>query len=320
MEAIRVHEFGGPEVMKLEDVPQLNPGAGQVLVGIRAAGVNPVDVYIRQGTYGSLPDLPYTPGMDAAGIIEAVGEGVTDMAVGDRVYTAGTLTGAYAGQALCKAAQVHRLPKQVSFQQGASVGVPYAIAYKALFMRGRAQPGETVLVHGATGGAGIAAVQLARAAGLKVIGTGGSVQGRESVLQQGAHHVADHRNPDHVEEIIHLTKGLGVDLVLEMLANVNLGQDLKMLNRSGRVVVIGSRGSVEIDPRDLMIRDAAVFGVLLFNTPERDLAAIHSALVAGLENRTLRPVVGREIPLAEAPRSHVEVMTSQAVGKTVLIP
>ncbi len=320
MQAIRVHEFGGPEVMKLEEVPHLRPGPGQVLLGVKAAGVNPVDTYIRQGTYGSLPDLPYTPGMDAAGIIEAIGDGVTDMAVGSRVYTSGTLTGAYASQVLCKASQVHRLPKQVSFQQGASVGVPYAIAYKALFMTAGAHPGETVLVHGATGGVGIAAVQLARAAGLKVIGTGGTAQGRESVLQQGAHHVADHRAPDYVEEIIHHTKGAGVDLVLEMLANVNLGQDLKMLKHSGRVVVIGSRGSVEIDPRDLMIRDASVFGVLLFNSSDQELAAIHSALVAGLENRTLRPVVGSEIPLVEAPRSHVEVMTSKALGKTVLIP
>jgi NADPH:quinone reductase len=320
MKAVRVHEFGGPEVMVLEDAPDLRPGPGQVLIGGKAAGVNPVDTYIRQGTYGLLPDLPYTPGMDAAGIVQAIGEGVSQVAVGDRVYAAGTVTGSYAQHFLCRTGQVHPLPKQASFQQGACLGVPYAIAYKALFLRGKARPGETVLIHGATGGVGIAAVQLARAAGLKVIGTGSTAQGRELALQQGAHFVVDHRAPDHLDEIPHRNLGKGVDLIVEMLANINLGNDLKILNNRGRVVVIGSRGTVEIDPRDVMARDASIMGVLLFNSSEQELAAIHAALGAGLESRTIRPVIGLEIPLAEAARSHVEIMSSQAYGKIVLIP
>ncbi len=320
MKAIRVHEFGEPEVMVFEDVPDLTPGPGQVLIETKAAGVNPVDIYIRQGSYGRLPDLPYTPGMDGSGIVKAIGEGVSRVAVGDRVYAAGTSTGTYAQQFLCKIGQVHSLPKQASFQQGACLGVPYAIAYKALFLRGQAKPGETVLIHGATGGAGIAAVQLARAAGLTVIGTGSTVRGKDMVLQQGAHLVVDHRAPNHLDEVLDRTAGRGVDLIVEMLANVNLGHDLKILGYSGRVVVIGSRGTVEIDPRDVMTRDTSIMGVLLFNSSEKDLAVIHAALGAGLENRTIRPVIGQEITLAEAARSHVEIMSSQAYGKIVLIP
>src|SRR5512139_1971426 len=163
MKAIKVHEFGQPEVMQLEEGSVPRPGRGQVLIAVKAAGVNPVDTYIRSGQYAVRPQLPYTPGLDGAGLIESVGEGVTGWAVGDRVYTAGTLSGSYAEFLLCDQAQVHCLPDGVSYQQGAAVGVPYGVAYRALFNRALAKPGETVLIHGATGGVGIAAVQMARA-------------------------------------------------------------------------------------------------------------------------------------------------------------
>ncbi|MFZ0959386.1 MAG: alcohol dehydrogenase catalytic domain-containing protein, partial [Terriglobia bacterium] len=179
MKAIRIHEFGGPEVLKLQDVPDLQAGAGQVLVRVKAAGVNPYDTYMRQGTYTIKPPLPYTPGSDAAGIVDSVGEGAAGFAPGERVYVAGTLTGAYAQQTLAEAWQVHRLPPNVTFAQGAGVNVPYATAYRALWQIARAQAGETVLIHGASGGVGVAGVQLARAGGLTVIGTGGTERGRE---------------------------------------------------------------------------------------------------------------------------------------------
>ena len=320
MKAIRVHETGGPEVMKLEEVPDLKPGPGQVVVRVKAAGVNPVDTYIRAGAHAQKPPLPYTPGMDAAGDVEAVGEGVTRVAVGDRVYTSGTLIGAYAEQVLCDESQVNLLPENISYAQGAAVNVPYATAYRALFQRARAVPGETVLVHGASGGVGIAGVQLARAAGMKVIGTGGTEKGRDLVKEQGAHHVLDHRAPDYFDQLKSLTSGRGVDVILEMLANVNLAKDLTALAQAGRVVVIGNRGTIEINPRDAMGRDAAILGMTLFNASEQERASIHAALFAGLENGTLRPVVGQEIPLAEAPRAHVAVMEPGAYGKIVLIP
>ena len=320
MRAIRVHEFGAPEVMKLEEIPDPSPAAGEVVVRVHAAGVNPFDTYVRSGTYAIKPPLPYTPGTDGAGVVEAVGEGVRSFKPGDRVYTAGALSGVYAEKALCREIQLHRLPPEVSYGQGAGVNTPYSAAFRALFQRARAIPGETVLIHGASGGVGLAAVQLARAAGLTVLGTAGTKEARVLVAEQGAHHVFDHRAPDSPARILAATEGRGVDLILEMLANVNLGKDLTLLGRGGRVVVIGSRGTVEINPRDAMAREASILGLLLWNATDQELASIHAGLGAGLENGTLRPVVGKEIPLLEAPAAHRAVMESAAFGKIVLVP
>jgi NADPH2:quinone reductase len=320
MKAIRVHEFGGPEVLKLEEVPEPSPAAGRVLVRVRAAGVNPVDTYIRSGVHAVKPALPYTPGLDAAGEVEAVGEGVTRLSVGQRVYTAGSLTGTYAELTLCEESQCHTLPGRVTFAQGAGIFTPYATAYRALFQRAKALPGETVFVHGASGGVGTAAVQLARAAGLRVVGTAGTEEGRRLVGEQGAHAVLDHRAPDYLEQLKDLTGGRGADVILEMLANVNLDRDLGVLALGGRVVVIGSRGTVEINPRQAMTRDATILGMTLFNISPQERQGIHAALGAGLEAGTLSPVVGRELPLAEAARAHEEVLKPGAYGKIVLIP
>lgn len=318
MKAIRVHEFGPPEVMKLEDVPDPLPGPGQVVVRVHAAGVNPVETYIRSGSYANKPALPYTPGGDAAGVIAAVGEKVTRFKHGERVYTAGTVSGAYAQIALCSADQVYPLPENVSFAQGAGLHVPYATAYRALFQRAQARAGQTVLVHGATGGVGIAAVQFAAAAGLIVVGTGGTERGRQLVREQGAAHVLDHRAPDYLDQLMTLTDGRGVDLILEMLANVNLGRDLAVLAKGGCIVVIGSRGEVQINPRLLMRAEGSILG-LMAGTPEQ-YAQAHAAIGAGLRAGTLRPIVSQELPLAEAPRAHHEIMESTAYGKIVLVP
>ncbi len=321
MKAIRVHEFGGPEVLKLENVPDLQPGAGQVVVKIHAAGVNPVETYIRSGAYAVKPKLPYTPGGDAGGVVMTVGGGVKRVKAGDRVYVAGSIGGTYAEQALCNEGQLHRLPANVSFEQGAAMGVPYGTAYRGLFQRGDAKAAETVLIHGASGGVGTAAVQLARAVGLTVIGTAGSERGMQLVQAEGAHHVLNHSAGGYLDELMKLTEGRGVDLILEMLANKNLANDLTVLAKKGRVVVIGSRGAIEINPRDAMGRDADIRGTTMMNTTEQEYTQIHAGLVAGLENGTLRPVIGQKIPLAEASRAHVEVMKpSGAHGKIVLVP
>ncbi|MCA1849500.1 MAG: NADPH:quinone reductase, partial [Acidobacteria bacterium] len=248
------------------------------------------------------------------------GEGVMSVGPGSRVYVAGAISGTYAELALCDETQVYPLPEKVSFAQGAAVYVPYATAYRALFQRARVTPGEVVLVHGASGGVGVAALQLARAAGMTVIGTGGTEKGRRLVTEEGAHHVLDHRAPDYLEQAVALTGGRGVDVILEMLANVNLDKDLNILARGGRVVVIGNRGTVEINPRAAMSRDAAILGMSLLNAPAQELTSIHAALIAGLENGTLRPVVGQEMPLADAPRAHEAVLEPGAYGKIVLIP
>lgn len=304
--------------MRIEEVADPVPGEGQVLVRLHAAGVNPVDSYIRSGQYAQQAHLPYTPGIDGAGVIESIGPGVKHRKAGDRVYIAWSLSGTYAEKVLCSEAQTHRLPEGTSFAQGAAIGVPYGAAFRALFQKARALPGENLLVHGASGGVGIAAVQLARAAGLRVTGTAGSDQGRRLVLEAGAHAVLDHHQANHLARAVELTCGVGVDVILEMLANVNLGEDLGALAKGGRVVVVGSRGRVEIDPREAMGREAVIIGMTLFNATERELGSMHAAFAAGLENGTLRPVVSRELPLAEAAVAHHAVLETSTLGKIVL--
>jgi len=320
LRAIRVREFGPPEVMRVEEMPPLHPGPGQVVVRVKAVGVNPVDTYMRSGMYARKPNLPWTPGSDAGGVVDSVGEGVTNISVGARVYTSGSITGSYAEQVLCEEYQLHPLPEKLSFGQGAALNVPYATAYRALFQRAEAGPGEWILVHGASGGVGIAAVQLAHAAGMKVIGTSSTEKGRDLVKEQGADHMLNHNEPDYLDQVQALTGDHRVDVILEMLANVNLDRDLKALAMSGRVVIIGSRGRIEIDPRDIMSRDAAVLGLLLANATRQETATIHAALQTGFENGTLNPIVGRQMPLADAPVAHHEVMKPGAYGKIVLNP
>jgi NADPH2:quinone reductase len=318
MKAIRVHKFGGPEVLQLDDVADPTPGPGQVLVQIKAAGVNPVDTYIRSGTYAQSPTLPYVPGGDAAGVVKSAGAGVTRFRAGDRVWV--LRAGGYAELAACDVAMVHPLPAGLSFAQGAGVGVPYATAYRGLHHKAQARPGETVLVHGASGGVGIAAVQLAVAHGMTVIGTGGTERGRKLVAEQGAHHVLDHTAPDYTKRLMELTEGRGADVILEMLANVNLQKDLDMVARFGRIVVIGNRGTIEINPRGAMAKDAAIIGLVLWNATPPEMASILTALTAGLANGTLKPVVGRELPLPEAAAAHKAVLDPGAYGKIVLVP
>lgn len=321
MKAILVRQFGGPEVLKLEDLPDLKPVAGQALVKIHAAGVNPADTYARTGNYAVLPPLPYTPGTDGAGVIEAVGDGVQKVKAGDRVYVAKSVTGTYAEYALAVESQVHRLPENISFCQGAGVFVPYGTAYHALHHQAQAHGGETVLVHGASGGVGIASVQMARALGMTVFGTAGSAKGLDLIKREGAHQAFDHSKPGYQDEILKATGGQGVDCILEMLANANLGADLKLLAKMGRVIVIGSRGDVTITPRDIMGRRASIRAFTLWAITDPEATDIHAGIIAGLENLTLRPIVGAEFPLKDAAQAHVDVMKSSgAFGKIVLIP
>jgi NADPH2:quinone reductase len=320
MKAIRVHEHGEPEVMRLEAVPDLSAGPRQVLVQIKAAGVNPVDTYIREGWYPLQKPLPYTPGMDGAGTVLQVGREVKHLQAGDRVFVCGAMSGTYAQQALCHAHEVFRLPEGIDYSQGAALGVPYGTACQSLFGRARAAAGQTVLVHGASGGVGIAAVQLAAAAGLTVIATAGTEKGRQLVMDQGAKWALDHHKPEHFDTVNELTEGRGADIVLEMLANVNLDRDLEILSHGGCVVVIGCRGRVEIDPRKAMARDLNILGMVLMNTPPHELMAIYARIQAGLTEGTLCPVVGRELPLEQAARAHHEIIESSHLGKIVLIP
>ena len=319
MKAIRVHSFGDPEVLKFEDAPDPVAGPGQVRVRVKAASVNPVETYIRSGRFGPL-EFPYTPGTDSAGVVDAVGQGVKQFKVGDRVYSDRTVTGSYAELTVCDVDYLHALSDRATFQQGAGVGIAGGTAYRGLFQRGRGLPGETVLIHGATGGVGTAAVQLARAAGMIVVATSSSDAGRKYALEQGAHHALDHDVTQRLDEVKSLTNGKGFELILEMLANRNLASDLSVLGKGGRVVVIGSRGKIEIDPRETMGREADILGLMLFGATPIEHRAMYSALSAAMESGTYRPTVGLELPLAEASRAHHLVMEGEQFGKIVLIP
>jgi len=311
MRAVRVHEFGAPDVLQVEEVPQPEPVQGEVLVRVQAAGVNPFEAYVREGRYTELPALPYTPGCDAAG---------ARVDTGERVYVTDSLSGTYAEYALCPTEAVRPLPDGLSYAQGAAIGVPYFTAYRALIQRAAAVAGERILIHGASGGVGIATVQLAVAAGLDVVGTAGSEAGSDLVAAQGGVRVLDHRDPAHVEAALELTGGRGFDIIIEFLANVNLGNDLKLLAQRGRVVVVGSRGSVDVDARDLMNAEGAVLGMRTPNSRPEEAAAARAAVDAGLKSGVLKPVVGRELSLEDAPRAHSLIMERPALGKLVLVP
>lgn len=319
MKAIVVTEFGGPEVLKVEELPELEPAAGQVLVRLRAAGVNPVETYIRSGKYPTLPALPYTPGTEGAGEVVALGEGVPERRVGDRVFLSGSLTGTYAEYALCTPGQIHDLPDAADYVHGAALGVAYATAWRGLFIRGAVKAGETILIHGASGGVGSAAVQLARSAGLRVFGTAGSDQGLAVVREAGAEQAFNHGDPVYRQAILDATAERGVDCILEMLANVNLGEDLKLLAPRGRVVVIGSRGPVEINPRDLMMREADIRGLIGGQATAEERAATYQALGDELAAGRISPMIAREFPLPEAAEAHRMVMEGNSQGKIVLV-
>lgn len=319
MKAIVVREFGPPEVMKIEELPTPEPTGTQVLVRIAAAGVNPVDTYLRTGIHAHAPNLPYTPGKDGAGVVEAVGTDVTGFKPGDRVYTAGSISGTYAEYSLCDQSHLGLLPNSVTFEEGAGVWTPCATSYRALFQKAAAKAGETVLIHGASGAVGIAAIQWAKDAGLTVIGTASSEEGKRLVKETGADMVFDHSGDDHLSEIREATEH-GVDIIIEMLANENLERDFEALGMFGRIVVVGNRGSLQFTPRQAMTKDATIYGMSLFNAPKEKLDEIHKAIFDGLSKGFLKPSVGRSFPLADAPASHVEIIEKKAAGKIVLIP
>ena len=323
MRAIVVREFGDPEVMRVEEIDDPTPGPDDVLVRIRAAGVNPVETYIRTGTYARKPALPYTPGSDGAGKVVDVGANATGFSIGQRVYVGGVgidRPGTYAEMVAVPASSVWPMPDRLSYEQGAAVAVPYATAYHAVHNKGRARPNEWMLVHGATGAVGTAAVQMGVALGMKVIGTAGTDEGQTLVRSLGAHHVVNHRAANHIDEIKKITEGNGVDLIVELLANVNLGMDLTALAFGGRVVIVGSRGPVEINPRDIMSKDVTVTGMILFNIPDVEITRIHAGLRAGFTNGSLAPVIGQTYPLDSAPLAHRAILDAHAHGKIVLLP
>lgn len=299
MKAIQVTRFGGPEVLEYVELADLVATGDQILVKLEAIGVNPVDTYLRAGKYPKLPELPYTPGSDGAGTVVATGE---------RVYLSRSLTGTYAEYCLASRNQIHHLPDSCSFLEGAALGVPASTAYHALFHKAGIQSGQRVLVRGASGGVGLAAVQLAKGHGCWVAGTASTARGRELVEAQGADAVSDHDE----------TQG-PYDVILEMLANFGLQRDLHEAAARGTIVVIGNRGEIPIDPRLTMTKDLTVKGMSLGNATSEELQEIHAGLGRALEKRVLRPIIAKTYPLALARESHRDVLEPGAAGKLILV-
>ncbi|MBT3534708.1 MAG: NADPH:quinone reductase [Rhodospirillaceae bacterium] len=325
MKAIRIHEFGDADVLQYEDVPDPVAGPGEVVIKVEAIGVNPVETYIRAGIHAIRPDLPFTPGSDAAGTVLSIGDGVSTHKPGDRVYAAGSVgenawVDGYGERLLRRADHFLPLPDNVGFAQGAAIGIPYGTAYRALIQCCGARSGETMLVHGASGAVGTAALQIAAGLGLTTIGTAGSARGLELVAEHGAAHVLDHTQPGYLNAVADITGGDGPDIILEMLANVNLAEDMAIAAPFGRIGIIGSRGAVEINPREAMMKDLSIIAMALPNTPAEAMAEIHAALGRGLTDGSLNPVIGQELPLAEAIEAHHAVMRPGAYGKIVLVP
>jgi NADPH:quinone reductase len=324
MKAIRAHAFGGPDVLRLEQVDDPIAGPGEVVIDVRAAGVNPADTYMRNGTYAIVPKLPYIPGGDAGGVVSAVGAGVTEFSVGDPLIV-GTalsfdLTGCYAEKVKRKVSEVLPLPSGVSFAAAATFGVPYATAHYALFERGGGRAGETVFVHGASGSVGTAAIQLAKRAGLRVIGSGGSARGLELIAREGADHAVDHSKKGYLDEVKQMTGGEGPKLILEMLANVNLAADMDLAAKYGRIVIIGNRGEITINARVAMMKELDIRGLALWNARPEQVKSMMNDILSGVADGSVRPVIGREMPLAEAAAAHVAVLEPGAYGKIVLVP
>lgn len=319
MKAIRVEKFGGPEVLVYSDVEKPTPQESELLIKVEAVGVNPVDTYVRAGVYPVLPSLPYTPGKDVAGTIAEIGKNVKGWRVGDRVYSSGTLSGGYAEFAICASHQVFSLPDKTSFNEGAAVGVPGATAWRGLFIRGEGQPGEKVLIHGASGSVGFAAVQLAKAAGLDVYGTASTEEGLLVLKQHGVKGFYNHKESSYIEQVKEDVPG-GFNLILEMLANVNLEIDLELLAPKGRVVIIGSRGKIEIDPRATMGKETEIRGLALFNCSSDEMKKTQAALFAALEGGVFKPKISQEVALLRASESHELVMNAGNCGKILLKP
>ena len=327
--AVVAPRAGPASVLRLEQRPPLPPPArGQLAIDVEVAGVNPVDTYQRSGTYmrGSQPAFPFVPGSDCAGVVAAVGAGLEGrFAPGDLVYTMRTLTGAYAERALAEARHAWQLPDGTSFRQGAALGIPYHTAHRALFLAARAQviaaaargaERGAVLVSGATGGVGVAAVQMAAALGLTVFGSVGSPEGAAALApwcQRTLPHGA-------TEELLALTGGRGVDVIVENAAHRNLGADLRALAPGGVVVVVGSRGATSVDARDLMVREASVASVMLWLATDEQLAVSAAFIERGLRDGALRPLVGRAYGLEQAAAAQEEVIERREVraGKIVL--
>ncbi|HSB81827.1 MAG TPA: quinone oxidoreductase [Candidatus Methylomirabilis sp.] len=322
MKAILFDQVGGPEVLRVGEVPKPEILPGMVLIKNHAIGVNFADVLFRRGTYLSQPSFPDTPGLEAAGVIEAVGPGVEDLKVGMRVAAVTTKT--YAEYTLAKASQTFVLPTMMSFERGAAFPIQTLTAYHMIHTAHQTTPKQTVLVHSAAGGVGGLAVQIARAAGARVIGTISDDGKAALVKENGADLVINYVTHDFAEEALRFTDGKGVNLILDAVGKPTLERDFRCLAPLGRLILYGRAGGSP-DPFNLLSllgKSHTVSGFVLytiFDMPEKKLEGVVHSLQLMQEGK-LRLRIGKTFPLAQAAEAHRYLESRQSAGKLVLIP
>lgn len=324
MRAVEARAFGGPENLVMADRPDPVPGPGEIVIDVAAAGVNPADTYMLTGTYVFRPDLPYVPCGDCAGVVSATGPGVEAPAPGARVFVSAALTGRLSGclaeRIVVAAGDVLPVPDGLGLDEAACLGVPYVTAHLALHDKGNVRAGETVFVHGASGAVGLAAVQLARAAGARVIGSAGTAEGLARVRREGAALAVDHGAPGYLDAVRDATAGTGPALIVEMLADVNLAADLDLAAASGRIVIVGCRGSVTIQPRVAMLKDIDIRGLAIWNARRDVVQSALSSIVEQAAPGGLRPVIGDRFGLHEAAEAFRATVRPGARGKILICP
>ncbi len=318
MRAIVQVGTGGPEVLQLREVPKPEIQPGHLLVRVTAIGVNYVDTIIRRGWYPTPPREPYIPGIEIAGVVEAVGEGVTGWQVGQRVM-AGGVYGAYAEYCLVPANLAIPVPDNLNDTEAAAVPVNWITAYLALVTTGKVQAGERVLIHAAAGGVGTAAVQMAKLLGAIVFATAGSDEKVQLVRSLGADVVINYERED-FEAVVHeKTNGQGVHLVLECVGGEVFTKSIRCLAHRGRLVLYGQASGKEsiFSVRDLYRRGADILSL------RRDDASTREAIdkiLGWLQEGKVKPIVGEVHPLADAGLAQHRLETRQTKGKVVLVP
>ncbi len=324
MKAMMVETLGPTEVMQYQTLPDLTAGPGEIRVRIRAVGLNFPDILMIAGKYQHKPDLPFAPGMEAAGEVLDVGDGVSGFAPGDRVIIHGK-GGMYADEAVVPEAWAVPLPARWSFEEGAAFWSAYSTAYVSLVNRGRLQSGEVLLVHGAAGGVGLAAVELGSALGARVIATVGSDAKAEAVLSKGAEVAIDHRSENFRDRVMEITDGAGADVVYDPVGGEFLFQSLRAIAWGGRLLVIGFAGGTipDVPANYALLKGCSVIGVRAGEYGRRDPAAGRRNMVHMLDlaaDGKLNPHVHSVFPLERAVEALAVISGRQAIGKVVLSP
>jgi NADPH:quinone reductase-like Zn-dependent oxidoreductase len=321
MKAMRAHQFGGPEVLRLEDAPDPQVQAGQVQIRVRAAGINPADLVRLSGRLQPLA-LPYIPGTDVCGEVEAVGAGVTHVKRGDRVFGR-SFAGGYAEKTCLVANEAVALPANLSWEEGAAIPIPFFTAYRALHHKAALKPGETVLVSAGGGGVGVAAIQLAKVINARVLTTVGSREKADRTLGLGADVAINYRAQDFVAEVQKATGGKGVNVIIENVAADNFAKDFAALAPNGRIVLIGTGTGKGADAAfgvfGALSKDATIYGMSLVNAGSviQEMAA---ALIELFTGGRIKAIISRAYPLSETQQALADLVAGRVFGKLVLIP